>query len=224
MQKYDSLKQIAETDFYKRWLDHYGITPNIPASIYEKDGEMLKRGANLDKKKAVLGYIATDEGRMELSNSIDRLMSIYTQVRPHFMAIALANKVKVEAAEELSKKGIDGQFILDLLCLRRFISMETTLNKGNNLYTTAVDELSKVENMGLEGMIDLLMDQPDWLNRQIVALEEADKHFYESIPGGRFPPVDQIEAAAEIIFGSEWTSKHSVRYYLNSILKFLEDD
>jgi hypothetical protein len=92
------------------------------------------------------------------------------------------------------------------------------LDKGIELFEEAEKEMSKIGDGNDPGIIiDLLTEAPDWVYSQIEKLAQADKHFYQAIPGHRFPPSEQIKAGAEIIFGKEWTSGHSVRYWLKAI-------
>ena len=224
MQEYNSLAEIAGKDFLEVILENNGLTAEELAELGSEMEQKAKKLAAMDKKQAVLKYLCTEKGINELQSATNSLMSKYELAKDHFRACLLAAKVKDEAADELIKH--DSMYAK--FAAFEFIIKPSTIHKyddifivGCKLVMAAEEEIIKLKDSGdsLDKLVDILVEQPDWLDKLIKNLELADNCFHQSIPGGKFPSSEQIREGAKIIFGKEWTPKHSMRYWLEAVQK-----
>ncbi|MFZ3099709.1 MAG: hypothetical protein WA103_00530 [Minisyncoccales bacterium] len=217
---YKSLKDISNTNFLDKVLEEHGVDDEQLASLEEPVREA--RGmAECDRKSAILQHLITDEGRKELCDGITELMEKYDLVRIHYLGHAIASKVKSESVDELCKIGEQG-FAFFSIIQGNFITRDY-VRKGFDLLESVRTEIERLDNGSNSAIIiDILLENPNWISELLAKLVEADKNFLYAMPANTFPPKEQIEAEAKIIFGDEWTSGHSVRYYLQSVQKLEE--
>jgi len=66
-------------------------------------------------------------------------------------------------------------------------------------------------------IIDKLLEKPDWFDKIIADLDQADQNFLRAMPCGFFPPIDQIEEGVKVMTSKEWTPTMSAAYWLKAI-------
>jgi hypothetical protein len=220
-----TLAQIAATDFKKSVMEQYGIDEERLKFLGGAWIDKLSRMAEIAKKDAVCRYFLTNEGRQELLTAIDDLVEAHETARLHLVANLLAYKIKNEASKEILKLdpgNTDNHFsVIFGIAITTFGWDE--MKKGIAIFEEASGNMQALKNMNdMNDLLDVLLQNPNFIADLIGKLKEADKLFHQVIPGGKFPPNDQTQAAAEIIMREDWTPSCSARYYyLNALRQVL---
>ena len=94
-----TLAEIAQTDFLEPLLNEAMIWHAMEPD-YEKN---IFKLAELNRQKAVVDYLSTEKGRMEILTLVDEFEKIFETVRLHIAAELTRRKVQSEAGDELLK-------------------------------------------------------------------------------------------------------------------------
>lgn len=219
--EFQSLKEIAEFDFQNYAHELLGLEYLNEDLRNDEDVKELQNNAAFgEKHNAVSRYLLSEKGDKQFRESWLALMKKFDVLRIEFLTIEVIGRIKSQAADELINKSELGQFAAFELILKGDLGIASQRSEGIKLFEEVASEILAITGQkDCNGLVDKIYDQPDWIDIQMGKLEKTHELFRQCVPGGKFLPKGQAEAAAELIFGSGWTPQCSVKYFLESSLK-----
>ncbi|GEM_PF-1642194 len=198
-----ALAEIASTDFLRPLLNEAGIWHEMElefASIEARDRFLGL--ADIDEQRAVIDYLITGKGRMELVVLLRELQKIHETVRLHLLAELTRKKVQRDASEEILKVDGGDFFVMEFILKGVFIG-RADFAKGKEIFDQVSEEMV-MEN--LESFIGALIENPNLVSDWTARFNEADKRFCASIRPNQFPDNDTLKRGIEIVTKEDWTS------------------